>query len=571
MAEATGTAVIHGGRGASAWHVLLPKWRTARARARQGDRGRSARFAVLATLGAIFWVAIFAVVHRLLGYFRGVPEIGPLLAGKLLGVILLCFLSLLLLSNVITALSTFFLARDLDLLAASPLDALRLYLAKLFETGLHSSWMVALMAVPILGAYGLAYEGGPLFPLVALAVLVPFLAIPAAVGAAVTLLLVTVIPARRARDVLSIVAIMAGAGVVVLLRLLRPEQLARPEGFRSLVEFVAVLRAPTSAWLPSEWAQEALMAWLTWSNDPLPLYLLWTTAGAVVVLGARLHLSLYRRGFSRAQESSGGAGRRRIAAIGTRLVSRLSPVRRELVLKEARTFLRDTTQWSQLILLGVLVVVYAVNIRLLPLDQEGLGFFLRNAIPFLNLALVGFVLASVAVRFLFPGVSLEGRTLWLLRSSPLAMRDLLWAKYWVGTIPLLLLATALVAGTNLLIGVSPFMFAVTLLTVIGLTFAIAALAVGLGALFPRYETESAAQIPTSFGGLVFMMAALAVIGAVIACEARPVISFLRARWTGTPPSAMELVSGFGLAAAVCVVATVAPMRAALARLDRRDR
>ena len=547
------------------------KLRTARARARQGDRGRPVRLLVLGLLGAGFWTAVFVVVHRLLGYFKGVPEIGPLLAGKLLGVILLCFLSLLLLSNVITALSTFFLARDLELLAAAPVDALRLYLAKLFETGLHSSWMVALMAVPILGAYGLAYEGGPLFPLVALAVLVPFLAIPAAVGAAVTLLLVTVIPARRARDVLGIVAVMAGAGVVLLLRVMRPEQLARPEGFQSLVEFVAVLRAPTSPWLPSEWAQEALMSWLTWTNDPLPIYLLWTTAGAAAVIGARLHLSLYRRGFSRAQESSGGAGRRRLARIGTRLVSRLSPVRRELVLKEARTFLRDTTQWSQLILLGVLVVVYAVNIRLLPLEQGGLSFFLKNAIPFLNLALVGFVLASVAVRFLFPGVSLEGRTLWLLRSSPLAMRDLLWAKYWVGTVPLLALATALVAGTNVLIGVSPFMFAVTMLTVIGLTFAIAALAVGLGALFPRYETESAAQIPTSFGGLVFMMAALAVMALVIAAEARPVIAFLRTRWTGAPPSPGEMAAGFGLAALVCVVATVGPMKLALRRLERRDR
>ena len=56
------------------------------------------------------------MLYRLLSYFRGVPEIGPLLAGKLLGLILVGFFSILLLSNVITALSSFFLARDLDLL-----------------------------------------------------------------------------------------------------------------------------------------------------------------------------------------------------------------------------------------------------------------------------------------------------------------------------------------------------------------------------------------------------------------------------------------------------------------------
>src|SRR5215216_1086218 len=87
----------------------------------------------------------------------------PLLAGKLLGLILVSFFGMLLLSNVISALSTFFLARDLDLLVAGPVDWLRLYAAKLVETCAHSSWMVVLMAVPLFAAYGIVYHGGPMF------------------------------------------------------------------------------------------------------------------------------------------------------------------------------------------------------------------------------------------------------------------------------------------------------------------------------------------------------------------------------------------------------------------------
>ena len=66
----------------------------------------------------MFWLCVFGVTYRLLTYFRNVPEIGTLLAAKLLGLVLVSFFGLLLLSNVITALSTFFLARDLDLLVA---------------------------------------------------------------------------------------------------------------------------------------------------------------------------------------------------------------------------------------------------------------------------------------------------------------------------------------------------------------------------------------------------------------------------------------------------------------------
>src|SRR6185295_20089138 len=121
----------------------------ARAVAVSRERGNGMRYFFLGIFGLLFWAFIYFMLFRLLRYFRGVQEIGPLLAGKLLGLILVGFFSILLLSNVITALSTFFLARDLDLLVAAPVDWLRLYIAKLAESALHSSWMVVLMAVPM--------------------------------------------------------------------------------------------------------------------------------------------------------------------------------------------------------------------------------------------------------------------------------------------------------------------------------------------------------------------------------------------------------------------------------------
>jgi len=553
-------------------HLLTPKWLTARARAMSGSEGRAWRFVILGFVGVLFWAFIFGVLFRLLRYFRGVQEIGPLLAGKLLGLILISFFSILLLSNVITALSSFFLAKDLDILVGGPVDWLRLYGAKLLETVVASSWMVALMSVPMFAAYGWVYEGGFAFIGFTILVFVPFLIVPSVVGSAITLILVNVFPARRTRDILSVVAVMTAGGLVMFFRLLRPERLSRPEGFRSLVDFISVLRTPTSPFLPSEWVQKSVMGYLGGTPDWLSVYMLWATAAAAIVLGAILHRSLYPSGFSRAQESAqrwvrAGAG----AALLRRILSPLGVLRRELVLKELRLFFRDTTQWSQLILLGVLVVVYVFNIKFLPLRGEGITFLLVNIVPFLNLVLAGFVLASIAARFIFPAVSLEGRTLWLLRSSPMSMRDLLWAKFWVGTTPLLVLALIIVGVTNYLLQVTPFMFAVSLLSITGLTFAVCGMAIGFGTMFPQFETENAAQIPTSFGGLLFMMASVAVIGGVVILEARPVYGYVSAKAFNTAVSPLEMVVGFTAAAALCVAATVLPVREALRRLEKVER
>src|SRR5688572_25157940 len=552
--------------------LLRPKLLTARARAMANERGRSARFFLLALVGALFWVFIYTLLVKLLVYFRGVPDLGPFLAGKLLGMILLGFFSILLLSNVITALSSFFLARDLDLLVGSPVDWLKLYGAKLLETGVNSSWMVVLLAVPMFAAFGSAYHGGWLFPLLVIGVFVPFLVVPAVIGSAITLILVNIFPARRTRDILSVIAVLAAGGIVLLFRIVRPERLARPEGFRSLVEFVTVLRTPTSPFLPSEWVQRAVLSWLNERPSLLPVYLLWTTAAAAFVLGALLHWKLYPVGFSKAQESGERWTRGSMfGRLGHKLFSPLGILRRELVLKELRLFFRDTTQWSQLILLTVLVIVYVFNIKYLPLRGEGITLFLRNVVPFVNLILAGFVLASIAARFIFPGVSLEGRTLWLLRSSPMSMRDLLWSKFWVGTLPLLILAVGIVGVTNYLLDVTAFMFAVSVLTIVFMTLAVAGLAIGFGTLFPQFETENAAQIPTSFGGLLFMMSSIAVIAGVVILEARPVIGYLRARAFDEPTDPVAMVIGFGLAALLCITATVVPIRVALRRLEMIER
>src|SRR5207249_3434132 len=361
----------------SLWRVLEPKWRTALQRIREErSRGGSGKLVTLVIVGVLFWLAVYLLLYLVLRHFRADPDLGSLLAGKVLGVVLLSFIAILVLSNVITALSSFFLAKDLDLLVSAPVDWLRIYLAKLSETLLHSSWMVALMAVPILTAYGVTYRGGPLFVPYAVLTIFPMLVLPAVAGSALTLVLVNIFPARRTRDLLSIVALGAAGVVILLFRLIQPERFVRG-----------------GLW---QWTVGTLLAFL--------------------------------------------------------------PVaKREFVLKDIKLFFRDTTQWSQLILLTVLVVVYLFNIKMLPLHRgEQVGFFYVTLVSFLNLGLAGFVLAAIAARFIFPAVSLEGRHMWLLRSSPLDLGALLWSKYWVGTIPLLGLALLLTGLTNVLLQVRPF-------------------------------------------------------------------------------------------------------------------
>jgi ABC-2 type transport system permease protein len=115
------------------------------------------------------------------------------------------------------------------------------------------------------------------------------------------------------------------------------------------------------------------------------------------------------------------------------------------------------------------------------------------------------------------------------------------------------------------------MFTVSVMTIAFMTLALCAMALGFGTLFPQFETENAAQIPTSFGGLVFMIASVGLIAAVITLEARPVYSYLSSQFYGTPTSTSEMVFGFGAAMLLCVLATVIPIAIAKRRLEAVER
>ncbi|MEX0936182.1 MAG: hypothetical protein WD013_04690 [Gemmatimonadota bacterium] len=545
------------------------------ARANRALKGRRSyvKLGVLAVATFLFWSLVFTLFFRMLLYFRGAEGIGDLLAAKMLGLALLTFLMILLLSNVIASLSTFFLARDLEMLAASPADSIHVYWARLLETGVNSSWMVALLVVPILAAYAVMYGAGPGFILLAGGVMFAFFLLPAVVGSALTLALVNLFPARRTRDLLALVAFFGVGAVVVLLRFLRPERLIRPDEFQSLVDFMAALQAPTSPWFPSEWASSAMITWLNGNFDPFPFLLLLSTAAAFLAIGGWLHARFYASGFSRAQEGAERRESRRRRVFWEGLLGGFDLTTRQLLLKEVRVFFRDSTQWSQLILLGVLVVVYVYNIQVLPVStSEDLSFFLVNLIAFLNLGLAGFVVAAIAARFVFPAISLEGRMTWLLRSSPLRPARLFWTKYWVGTLPILAIAIPLIVVTELILGVSSFLLVLSTITMVAVTLAFTAMALALGAVYPNYKTENPAEIPTSFGGLVFMMAAVSYLAVVIVLEAWPVQRFLQARMVGAPARAeiLPLVMGLGGAFVLTVAVIAASLRVGVRRIERTD-
>ena len=116
------------------------------------------------------------------------------------------------------------------------------------------------------------------------------------------------------------------------------------------------------------------------------------------------------------------------------------------------------------------------------------------------------------------------------------------------------------------------MMAVAVGTIVLYTLAASALALSFGALYPQFGTENAAQIPTSFGGLVYMMSSLSLLALIIMIEAGPVTAYLRDRRTATSRSMItpELVAAGIVVVASASAATIVPLRMALRTIEMME-
>jgi ABC-2 type transport system permease protein len=535
--------------------------------------GKGIRRIVIALIGAVFWVLIFTISLRVLTYFNRIEMLGDLLAYKLLAMLLVTLFSLLIFSNILSALTKLYLSRDLTLVHTLPLPPHLLFLARWIEASIDSAWMVVLYSMPVLLAYGVVFKASLVYYAIMILTIVALAITAAALSSGAVLLAVLWIPASRIRTLFLVLGLALFILLLLTFRMLRPERLANPEAFTTVMAYLDTLKTPTSLYLPSTWAFSALHDTLTGSTvlPFLDLALLFSFAGAIGGVMVWAAGRYYFRGYAKSQTAPPRPLGKGVLS-GRGFQRWVIGPKSAIALKEVRSFLRDQAQWTQLLLICALVVIYLFNFKALPLEKAPIKtIYLQNLLSFLNVGLASFVLTAIAARFAFPAVSNEGEAIWILHAAPLSLRTFLWVKYSAYLVPLLILTEVLIVVTNILLNVTPFMMAISTATICLMVPGVVSLAVGLGAAYPDFKAETPAQAATGFGGLLFMMLAAIYIGTVLMLEAGPVYTILRAGFQERPLMSREqvwIVLNLGLSLAIHLAIILYPMHWGEKRLAR---
>jgi ABC-2 type transport system permease protein len=194
-------------------------------------------------------------------------------------------------------------------------------------------------------------------------------------------------------------------------------------------------------------------------------------------------------------------------------------------------------------------------------------------ISFLNLGLAGFVLSAVSVRFIFPAISAEGKSFWIIQASPLSMERLLWGKFFIYILPMLILGETLIIVTNYLLDVTVFMMILSSVTMFLEVFAIVAMGIGFGALYPDFKYENIAQVATGFGGLMYMIFSAVFMALIIILEAGPAYIMFMADLRGSAITGFQwfqILMAFFMVLIIICFTIYKPMKMGLEALNRYE-
>ena len=496
------------------------------------------RLSLVLGLSLLLWMGLFLLFADGFRFLRlGIdhPETYDQTVRAVFGMFFAALMVMLVFSSGIILYGSLFRSREISYLLTIPVRIERVFLYKFQEAVVLSSWGFLLLGSPMLLAYGIVSGAPWYYYAMLLPLMAAFIYIPSGIGAVACLEIMYRVPGSRVRVlVITAALLVTGACWMVWSLVTGPESdLLTPGWFQ---EVLARLKFSEKRLLPSWWLSSGLLeaARNVWSESVLFLILLVANALFFRQLAVWTAARIYRPAYTTLCAAQNERKRTKVAWID-RLLFRgtgfLPQQIRLMMIKDLRLFRRDAAQWSQFLIFFGLLALYFFNIRRFSYNIHYAGWV--NMVSFLNLSVVGLLMATFTTRFIFPMISLEGRRFWILGLLPVRRETILWGKFLFAAGGSIVPCSALILLSDVMLRVPAMVQASHQLTCLLLCVGLSGIAVGLGARMPSLREQSPSRIAAGFGGTLSLVVSTLYILAVVLLTALPCHFYLVASHTPT--------------------------------------
>ena len=471
-------------------------------------------------IGSVIVFGTFAVAAYALSFAITrfvVPQIGLEVFHRIVSMMLFVLFVSVNMGNIIVSYATLYKSSEVGYLFTKPVTFTQIFVLKFLDNFLYSSSTFFLLVFMALLGYGTYVHYAFYTDLALMAfVFMPLLFLSACLGVLILMSLVKVASQFGFRKVVSGLSLVYVLVVVLFFKFSNPISMLEGAGkwHSSSLASSGGGGGGIMSFLPNNIASNVLYYITT--NHPFfalgqaTLLLLMTAAmfTVVLVVGKRYYYRTWLMTFEFQAKSNTIASGRKVKFFDFRKPSHL-PVQLEvLIKKEFFQFFREASQWMHLVLLLVLVFVFAISIRNLNVtlrvtEIQTVGYLILYAFA-------GFLSCSLALRFVFPAVSMEGKSFWTQLSAPIKLSKIYALKFAIGIVLVLLPALLTSVFSNVpfvrMTERRPLLMYFGLYSTFWVTLTLVSLNLGLGGYFANYQEKNPIRVASSQGAtLTFLV------------------------------------------------------------------
>jgi len=451
-----------------------------------------------------FTVAVFFLARFTTDYLLEQAHIGLFLFHRMLSMLLYVFFVTVHIGNMIVSFGTLYRSQEVTFLMSLPISHAKIFLIKFVDNFFYSSTTLSLLGLALLLGYGSYFHLPWYFYFVVMFfVMLPFMLIAGILATTMLMVLIKIGGVIGFRWLLVILLALYGAFVYAYFSITNPMMLVDQvtKLWPDVNEYLGYLDPPLVKMLPNHWVANFLY-WAIQDDyaRALPyLSLLVLTMLGLIALAGLIARKMYYQSWLTVVNLQAGRKHEstRVGFLQLGSAQRLASPLEVLFRRDLSLFLREPSQWLHLLLMLLLLVVFLVSI-----GSMNLRFMhpAMQANAFLVVFLfVGFLIASVALRFVFPLISLEGEAFWCVRVAPIDLRKVYWYKVFVSLVMILAIAELLAVGSVYLfsqdwrlVGFAAMVTFFVVATLIGTNM-------GAGGYFALYKEKNPIRVASSQG------------------------------------------------------------------------
>ncbi len=468
-----------------------------------------------------FAIGIFFFGRFITSYLIYDAKIGLFLFHRFASMILFVFFLAINLGNLVVAYSTLYKSEEVGFLFTLPISSEKIFIVKFLDNFFHSSSTLFLIGLAVLAGYGSVFElSWTTYVLILLGLILPFMLLAAGIAVIILLGFMKLAARISLRRLIAGLLLLYLVFVFAFFRIMNPVRLTEQvmKFYPNVNEYFSQFDPKIVTYLPNHWVADSLLFLVRGELDgaiPYIQLLVLSMFASLITCGLLAYRLYYPTWLSSRELRLTGRGNRRFAF---RLLDFQSPsplqVQTEVLLKkDFWQFFREPSQWVHLLIMIFLVVVFIVSISNVELKMS--IPFLQTVSYVLVMIFNGFLVASIALRFVFPAISMEGQSFWSIRTSPIRMGKIYWLKFLVSFVLVLIVAELLSVFSNYPLHRYGPLLITAVASSFCLTLGLVALTLGAGGLFANYREKNAIRVASSPGASLTFLIGLAFLSVIV--------------------------------------------------------